>query len=95
MPVVIGASALWRKLTTTYGGQEVRSGAHPTIIFEIEGQIPIHVTMQHGNWGDDLPDFIASQIKRSLGLKNMRELKEVERCSFGAVELRERLIRVT
>ena len=90
MGVVIDGPKLWRKLITTYGGREDRSGKHPVAVFDVPGRAPIKIRQQHSTDGD-LPPFIVAQVKRDLGLHSPKEVKEVEQCTFGSANLQGRL----
>ncbi len=90
MAPVFDASKLWRKLNTTYGGTEDRTGKHPSIIFEVQDKAPVIVRQQHSSRGD-LPDHIARQTAHNLGV-TVRELKQIEVCTFGRQRLHERLL---
>ena len=89
MGIVIDKEKLRGKLLGKYGGYEDNKH-HKRIWWNIGGVECGGVDIRHG--GDTIFGKDLTHIKRKLNLKNTKELKIVEACSFGREILLRRLL---
>lgn len=90
MAITIDSDKLHRKLGGKYGGV-TKSGDHYRFFWEIEGREFGGAKISRGSKSSDLPDFVAANIARKLGVTRS-ELKQMEGCSFSKEELLRRLL---